>query len=151
MVVGMAVDYVVHLGEAYLEAADVHHDRHSRARDMLEVRGFSIISGAISTLGGIAILFTAFIIFFYKFAVIMFFLIAMSLWYSLVFFAAVMDSFGPSGDFGEWSHVYSDMKFVYAGKLTVSQCLQNCCIPHESEHHERHSVAKDEPAEDQLR
>jgi len=38
-------------------------------------------------------------------AIVMFFLIFMSLIYSLVFFAAVMDSFGPSGDFGEWQHV----------------------------------------------
>jgi len=149
MVVGMAVDYVVHLGEAYLEAAHVHHDRHSRSRDMLEVRGFSILSGAISTLGGIAILFSAFIIFFYKFAVIMFFLIAMSLWYSLVFFAAVMDSFGPSGDFGQWAHVYVDMEHVYNGDLTLLQCLQNCCVPHESEHHERHKV-EPAPADDDV-
>eukprot|EP00493_Phyllostaurus_siculus_P012923 UN13112 len=77
MVVGMAVDYVVHLGEAYLEAADVHHDRHSRARDMLETRGFSIISGAVSTLGGISILLAAFVLFFKKFAIVMFFLIFM--------------------------------------------------------------------------
>merc|ERR1719378_1418122 len=72
------------------------------------------------------------------------FLIAMSLWYSLVFFAAVMDSFGPSGDFGQWRHVYVDMKHVYNGDLTVLQCLQNCCVPHESEHHERHKVPTDD-------
>lgn len=144
MVVGMAVDYVVHLGEAYLEAAAVHHDRHSRAREMLEVRGFSIVSGAVSTLGGIVVLFFAFIIFFYKFAVVMFFLIAMSLWYSLVFFAAVMDSFGPSGDFGEWQHVLTDLQHVWNGDLTTLQCCQNCFIPHESEHFERHETNRSE-------
>jgi len=143
MVVGMAVDYVVHLGEAYLEAADVHHDRHSRARDMLETRGFSIISGAVSTLGGISILLAAFVLFFKKFAIVMFFLIFMSLIYSLIFFAAVMDSFGPSGDFGEWQHVIKDMQHVYNGDLTIFQCCQNCLVPHESEHFDRHRTQMD--------
>jgi len=143
MVVGMAVDYVVHLGEAYLEAADVHHDRHSRARDMLETRGFSIISGAVSTLGGISILLAAFVLFFKKFAIVMFFLIFMSLIYSLIFFAAVMDSFGPSGDFGEWQHVIKDMQHVYNGELTIFQCCQNCLVPHESEHFDRHRTQMD--------
>merc|ERR1719204_2164550 len=99
MVVGMSVDYVVHLGESYLEAGETHRDRHSRSRDMLEVRGFSILSGAISTLGGIFFLFFAFIVFFYKFAVVIFFLIACSLSYSLLFFTAMMDSFGPNEEF----------------------------------------------------
>jgi len=143
MVVGMAVDYVVHLGEAYLEAADVHTDRHSRARDMLETRGFSIISGAVSTLGGISILLAAFVLFFKKFAIVMFFLIFMSLIYSLVFFAAVMDSFGPSGDFGEWQHVIKDMQHVYNGELTIFECCQNCIVPHESEHFNRHMTKSD--------
>eukprot|EP00494_Astrolonche_serrata_P020999 UN21231 len=48
MVVGMSVDYVVHLGEAYLEAAEEAHgdplldpnSRHTRAKLMLEIRGF---------------------------------------------------------------------------------------------------------------
>merc|ERR1719204_2805303 len=97
MVVGMSVDYVVHLGESYLESK--YLDRHSRARDMLEIRGFSLLSGAISTLGGIFFLFFTFIVFFFKFAVVIFFLIACSLSYSLLFFTAMMDSFGPNEEF----------------------------------------------------
>jgi len=132
MVVGMAVDYVVHLAESYLDSK--YEDRHSRARDMLEIRGFSVLSGAISTLGGIFFLFFAFIVFFLKFATVIFFLIFTSLIYSLVFFTAVMDSIGPNGEFGAWKLVWQDIKRVYAGEIPVTDCIHNCCVPHDSEH-----------------
>eukprot|EP00494_Astrolonche_serrata_P024814 UN25074 len=137
MVVGMSVDYVVHLGESYLESAeevnhDVLHDpdsRHFRAKMMLEIRGFSVLSGAISTLGGIFFLFFAFIIFFVKFAYVIFFLIFCSLMYSLVFFTACMDTFGPEGTFGEWHLVWEDFKLVWAGEMACGTCCHNCIVP----------------------
>jgi len=140
MVVGMSVDFVVHLGEAYLEAADTHPDRHSRVQDMLLTRGFSILSGAISTLGGIFVLFFAYIQFFFKFAVTIFFLIACSLVFSLMFFTAVMDSFGPTGEFGEWSIVFHDIQAAMDPdnkEFTWYDCCLNCIVPHDSEHRPR--------------
>jgi len=49
MIIGMSVDYVVHMADAYLEA--VHNTRDLRTRFMLGKMGISVVSGAITTLG----------------------------------------------------------------------------------------------------
>jgi hypothetical protein len=49
LLVGLAVDYVVHLAEGY--HLSLHKDRLSRTRDMLEEMGTSVFSGACTTLG----------------------------------------------------------------------------------------------------
>jgi len=137
MVVGMSVDYVVHLGEAYIEGGEEHTDHHDRVAEMLETRGMSVLSGAISTLGGIFFLFFAFIVFMEKFAIVIFFLIFISIVYSLLFFAAIMDTIGPNDDFGEWHLVYQDMVKVYNGQMELKDCCLNCIVPHDSKHRER--------------
>ena len=99
MVVGMSVDYVVHLSEAYL--ASGKHWRHDRTRGMLGIVGGSVLSGAVSTLIGIFWLFFATIVVFYKFGSFIFFLIAVSLTFSLVSFSAAMSAIGPEGTSGD--------------------------------------------------
>jgi len=99
MVVGMSVDYVVHLAEAYLhsdEALRVH-----AARRMLGIVGMAVISGAVSTIGGIMFLIFSYNQFFYKFGLNIFFLMVMASFYSLVGFTAAMSSFGPQGAQGD--------------------------------------------------
>ena len=49
IVVGLSVDYVVHLAEGY--HLSLHKDRLSRTRDMLEDMGMSVFFGACTTLG----------------------------------------------------------------------------------------------------
>ena len=83
MVVGMAVDYVVHLSEAYLESHE--RSRTGRTVDMLTTMGISVLSGAASTLGATFFLFFPQIIFFVKFGQVIFFLISMR--YDSTFFA----------------------------------------------------------------
>eukprot|EP01083_Nonionella_stella_P133253 405052_1 len=95
MVPGMAVDYVVHLSEAYLSSGKAV--REGRARRMLGMVGGSISSGAISTLLGIVWLFGAKNYVFYKFGALIFFLIATSCLTSLFSFSAAMSIFGPEG------------------------------------------------------
>ena len=60
----MAVDYVAHMSEAYLDAP--YTDRRRRAKAMLARCGISVLSGAISTLGATMFLFFAYILFFGK-------------------------------------------------------------------------------------
>ena len=62
LVVGLAVDYVVHLAEGY--HASSAEDRLTRTRDMLEQVGVSILSGALTTLGAAMFMFGAVIVFF---------------------------------------------------------------------------------------
>ena len=49
LVVGLAVDYVVHLAEGY--GRSEHKDRKQRTRDTLTEVGISVLSGAVTTVG----------------------------------------------------------------------------------------------------
>uniref|UniRef100_A0A7S3UNQ6 SSD domain-containing protein n=1 Tax=Heterosigma akashiwo TaxID=2829 RepID=A0A7S3UNQ6_HETAK len=93
MVVGLSVDYTVHLSEAYL--ASGRATRQERTRAMVAAMGGSVLSGAFSTLGATTFLMMADIIFFTKFGSIIFFLICQSMVISLVGFTAMLDCFGP--------------------------------------------------------
>jgi len=104
MVVGMSVDYVVHLAEAYLHSGE--NLRVHAARRMLGIVGISIISGAVSTCGGIMFLIFSYNQFFYKFGLNIFFLMIMASLYALVGFTAAMASFGPQGAQGNTTVCY---------------------------------------------
>merc|ERR1712113_980363 len=67
---------------------------------MLGIVGGSVLSGAVSTLIGIFWLFFATVVIFFKFGSFIFFLIAVSLTFSMVSFTAAMASFGPQGSSG---------------------------------------------------
>ena len=108
MVVGMSVDYVVHLSEAYL--ASGKYSRAARTKGMLTIVGGSVLSGAASTLFGIMWLFAATVVIFYKFGAFIFFLIAVSCTFSLVSFSAAMSVIGPEGSFGSVSLLYYRIK-----------------------------------------
>lgn len=99
MVIGLSVDYVVHLADAYLESP--HHDRASRSRFMLGKMGMSIVSGATTTLGSSFVLTFTYITFFKKFGFVILFCILESLITSLIFFPAIMSLVGPQGSFGQ--------------------------------------------------
>lgn len=104
MVVGLTVDYVVHLAEGYHMSKRV--DRKSRVQDMLEVMGISVFSGACTTLGASVFMFFAQIQFIIRFGIFMFCTIGFSLLYSLGLFTTVMGIFGPNGDTGDIKVLY---------------------------------------------
>merc|ERR1712113_780959 len=106
MVVGMSVDYVVHLSEAYLASGE--SKREGRTRRMLGIVGSSVLSGAISTLLGIFWLFFATNQIFFKFGSFIFFLISCSCLMSLVAFTAAMTYVGPEGDSGNVYILYKN-------------------------------------------
>ncbi|XP_064604053.1 protein dispatched homolog 3-like [Liolophura sinensis] len=98
LVVGLAVDYVVHLAEGYHISAC--SDRAGRVRDMLDHVGVSVISGACTTLGASLFMLFAQILFFMQFAIFMFSTIGFSLLYSMCVFTTVMALIGPEGNSG---------------------------------------------------
>lgn len=98
LVVGLAVDYCVHLAEGY--SRSVHNDRRSRLKDTLEEVGISVLSGACTTLGASFFLLFATILFFKQFGIFMFCTIALSILYSLMFFITLLGIIGPENDFG---------------------------------------------------
>ena len=99
MVVGLSVDYAVHLAEGYHMSA--HADRMLRLRDMLEEVGISVFSGACTTLGASLFMFFAQIQFLVKFGIFMFCTIGFSLIFSLGFFTTIMGILGPTGNTGD--------------------------------------------------
>jgi len=103
VVIGMSIDYCVHMSEAFTEAH--HSERQARVVDMLEEMGVSVISGAISTLGCIFFMFFAPNTFFFKFACFVTATIVLSCVYSLIFFPALLACIGPEGHFGDLSQL----------------------------------------------
>ncbi|KAH9489233.1 hypothetical protein Btru_048812, partial [Bulinus truncatus] len=95
LVVGLAVDYVVHLSESYHNSPQ--QDRRGKVKDMLENMGVSVVSGAISTLGAAAFMIGAQIQFFLQFGIFMFCTIGFSLIYSLCLFTPMLGLIGPEG------------------------------------------------------
>ncbi|RUS73814.1 hypothetical protein EGW08_018431, partial [Elysia chlorotica] len=98
LVVGLAVDYVVHLSEAYHTSPQTR--RTDKVRDMLEHMGVSVVSGAFSTLGSASFMMAAQIQFFVQFGVFLFLTIGFSLIYSLFLFTPLLSVIGPEGHTG---------------------------------------------------
>ena len=104
LVVGLSVDYVVHLAEGY--SRSLHKDRHGRVRDMLQEVGISVISGAFTTLGASFFLLFAQILFFTEFGLFMFSTIGLSILFALGFFSTIMGIVGPENEFGSLRPLY---------------------------------------------
>ncbi|CAH1792544.1 unnamed protein product [Owenia fusiformis] len=98
LVVGLSVDYVVHLAEAY--HLSKQKDRLGRLKDALESIAISILWGACTTLGAAVFMCFGQIHFFLQFGIFMFSTIGFSLIFSLGFFATFLGIFGPENDTG---------------------------------------------------
>ena len=84
VVVGLSVDYVVHLAEGY--HLSLHKDRLSRTRDMLESMGMSVFFGACTTLGASMFMFISKAKVGLQFGVFLFCTVGFSLLFSLGLF-----------------------------------------------------------------
>ena len=102
VLIGLSVDYVVHLGIHYV--GSVYPDRRRRTDDALKLLGMSIMSGGITTMGsGIFLFFTATLLL-RKFAVLITATIAFSLVFAMVFFVALLYIIGPEKNMGNLMH-----------------------------------------------
>ena len=98
MVVGLTVDYVVHLAEGY--SLSLHKDRLSRVQDMLYEIAVAVFFGACTTLGASLFMFIAKLTFFFQFGIFIFSTIVFSLLFSMRLFATVLGMIGPENDTG---------------------------------------------------
>ena len=124
MIVGLSVDYVVHLGHMFLEHTATSESAFPSAyrwpwtkqgdeiplrRGRREARfhfasvamGSTVLGGAGTTFGAGMIMFACQFAFFFKFAVLIAVTIFYSLMYSLFFFMPLMAIFGPDGECGD--------------------------------------------------
>lgn len=104
MVVGLAVDYVVHLAEGYTHS--LHNDRMSRVRDMLEEMGVSVFFGAFTTIGASAFMFLTKLTFFKQFGTFMFATLGFSFVFSMGLFVTLLGLFGPENNTGNVSALF---------------------------------------------
>lgn len=108
MVVGLTVDYVVHLAEGY--TLSLHKDRFSRVRDMLDEMAVSVFFGACTTLGASMFMFLAQLSFFLQFGIFMFSTIGFSLFFAMGMFVTLMGLIGPQGDTGNLKVVFGKLR-----------------------------------------
>jgi hypothetical protein len=100
ILVGFSVDYVVHLGNSYIESAQHGHcnTREQRMTFALREMGVSVLAGAITTFGSSVFLWACISVFFVKFATLMALTVSMSLVWATWFFPSIMMLIGPEDD-----------------------------------------------------
>lgn len=98
IVVGFAVDYVVHLSAHYVHSTELK--RKDKMDESLRALGISILGGGITTLGAGIFLIPAVISIFWKIATLLIVTIGTALFFSLAYFSALCYVAGPENDFG---------------------------------------------------
>jgi len=110
ILIGVSVDFVIHFAHAYVSASEhlAHSksgngdvdsknlNRNDRTKFALIHMGPSVLAAAFTTVAGATIMFFTIIIFFQKFAIVLFFTITQSILGSFVVFMSLIDSIGPS-------------------------------------------------------
>lgn len=124
LVVGLSVDYVVHLTEGYHRS--VQPDRRGKVRDMLETVAVSVASGAASTLGASIFMLFAQILFFVEFGIFMFCTIGFSLIYSLGLFTVVLAFVGPEGNIGSLVPLWERLVHLVQGRKKTDETCDKC-------------------------
>lgn len=93
ILVGLAVDYTVHLAHSYNAAHQ--NGRFQRSRHALFEIGVSVLGGAVTSLCSAFVLFWATLTFFIRFGQLIFVTLALSLLFSTVWFMATLMIVGP--------------------------------------------------------
>lgn len=107
MVIGLSVDYVVHLGHMYTVAGDEGFARREdRFIFSAERMGATVLAGAITTGGSAAVMFGCSLNFFYKLAVLLTCTVSYSILYALFFFLPMCLLLGPENKFGDWRQLF---------------------------------------------
>lgn len=112
ILVGFSVDYVVHLGNSYVEAGSHHTTRNDRMQAALREMGISVLAGGVTTFGSSLFLWGAASIFFLKFAWLMEMTVLFALLWSLCFFSALCYVAGPQGNTGSIIQYFKANKVV---------------------------------------
>lgn len=120
LVVGMAIDYAVHLAHFYIHAqgADTRYDK---ARDALFGVGISVIGGAITTVGaGIPLLFCV-VMFFYTQGLFIIFTAICALFHAFFFLMPLLMIAGPEGNQGDLSTLYRALRRKGGAKVAQTK------------------------------
>ena len=111
MMIGFSVDYVVHLGNSYIEC-EISGQRDIRTIWALYTMAISVVFGALTTFGSGFWLIWPEMMFFKKFGFLIMTVVALSLYYSLVFFMSLLAALGPKDK---------------QGYCPIWKCINPCC------------------------
>eukprot|EP00462_Mataza_sp_D1_P024935 CAMPEP_0175132088 /NCGR_PEP_ID=MMETSP0087-20121206/6891_1 /TAXON_ID=136419 /ORGANISM="Unknown Unknown, Strain D1" /LENGTH=1082 /DNA_ID=CAMNT_0016414425 /DNA_START=38 /DNA_END=3287 /DNA_ORIENTATION=+ len=114
IVVGMSVDYSVHLVHAYNHSP--LNSRYEKARSALTEMGVSVLGGAITTFGASFFLFFSAMSFFFQFGLFIGMVILCSCAWSMLFLMASLMVCGPSGNRKDGKHIFGDIYWPGKGK-----------------------------------
>jgi preprotein translocase subunit SecF len=103
-VVGLSVDYTVHLLHSY--KSPKYDNREERSKHALAEMGISVANSAITTLLAAAMLFACGFYFFFQFGAFIFFVIGFSIVMSMTFLIPLLLVLGPQGDGGKVHILY---------------------------------------------
>lgn len=104
ILIGLSVDYCVHLANAYVEAPAWMTTRERRTQHALMIMGISITASAVTTVISGSILWLCILKFFSKFAFLITATIVSSFFWSVFFLPAALITFGPLPD-DKWSNL----------------------------------------------
>eukprot|EP00924_Labyrinthula_sp_SR-Ha-C_P013826 augustus_masked-scaffold_5-processed-gene-14.15-mRNA-1 protein AED:1.00 eAED:1.00 QI:0/-1/0/0/-1/1/1/0/1398 len=112
IIIGISVDYIIHLNVAYAEGATDkgYTDRYMRTEHALVTLGTSVLFGAITTLVASIFLLFATITFFSKFGTLFVSTIFFAFLWGLIMFPAMLMHFGPQNDDGEVGNYFESFK-----------------------------------------
>ena len=102
ILIGLSVDYCVHLANAYCEAPASLNTRELRVQHALMTMGISITASAVTTVVSGSMLWLCILTFFSKFAFLITATIASSFAWSMFFLPSALAAFGPPGRYS-WS------------------------------------------------
>lgn len=95
MVIGLSIDYTLHLSHAYIHASSATRD--GKVVQALTVMGITVIAGAFTTLGSALCMLPCQLTFFLRMCKLIAGTIGFSLLYALFFFMPLLALIGPSG------------------------------------------------------
>lgn len=119
IVIGLAVDYVIHLGHMYLEVGHLgYENRADRWAMALRSMGSTVLAGAATTfMAGISMRFCQ-MTFFTQMSTLISITIAYSLIYTLFFFMCILRIAGPEHRFGDVWAILAWARSKMPGKRT---------------------------------
>ena len=104
ILIGLSVDYVVHLASDYRHSAE--QSRSDKMKQAYKEMGVSILSGTITTFGSGIFLFGGQVVTFKKFSILITSTITISFLTSMVLFGALMHTIGPEDGKGDLKNCF---------------------------------------------
>ena len=118
ILIGLSVDYVLHIGHAYAHAARQRGaTREECARHAIATMGFPVLSAAFTTLIAALFLLRATVVFFVKFGTVTVLSSVFSSIVSVILFVALLAAAGPTNGFGDFSRLFSKKRLEKSASL----------------------------------